>query len=378
MPTDQGAIAFYICANAAKYAACAYILADMVVLRGQKLIIWCTHPITMHYAEVLLAILDIEFRSIRASITNAARVSAKEAFKTKGSTIRILLTRDNFTTKDTEPAKVIFNYALGGRDARRSAYKLNDITDKANKPGDRIRGAEEVEGAVEVKKSEAATFQPGIPFPLRYLLVHLHIIKDIAKQTPTALGRTHPSKPQNEPKETAVDQTNGATSSTPPRNNSDKPEKRSSPPTTLAKSHNAPQNRITNKLRHKVHRAVDVLCGPNINKYLLTAVLDAHKAKTNNKRPKVDTKKDLLRTYLEERYNADPNFKMDISRAELYNKAFPVDLYAPFLGFNRATEADQATTPRPTIGSKSYNGQQVVPAPDLANRDTNGMDGRSS
>ena len=83
-----------------------------------------------------------------------------------------------------------------------------------------------------------------------------------------------------------------------------------------------------------------MLYGPNINKYLLTAVLDAYKAKTNNKRPKVDIKKDLLRTYLEERYNADPNFKMDISRAELYNKAFLVDLYALFLGFNRITEAD--------------------------------------
>ena len=53
---------------------------------------------------------------------------------------------------------MIFNYALGGRDARRSAYKLNDIVDKANKPRDRIRGAEEVEGAVAVKKLEAATF----------------------------------------------------------------------------------------------------------------------------------------------------------------------------------------------------------------------------
>ncbi|KAH9844564.1 hypothetical protein Tdes44962_MAKER10516, partial [Teratosphaeria destructans] len=99
-------------------------------------------------------------------------------------------------------------------------------------------------------------------------------------------------------------------------------------------------NRITNKLRYKVYRAVDVLYSPNINKYLLTAVLDAYKAKTNNKRPKVDTKKDLLYTYLEERYNANPNFKIDISRAELYNKAFLVDLYALFLGFDRTTEAD--------------------------------------
>ena len=53
---------------------------------------------------------------------------------------------------------MIFNYALGGRDARRSAYKLNDIIDKANKPVDRIYSAEEVEGVVEVKKLEAATF----------------------------------------------------------------------------------------------------------------------------------------------------------------------------------------------------------------------------
>ena len=53
---------------------------------------------------------------------------------------------------------MIFNYALGGKDARRSAYKLNDIIDKANKPIDYIRGAEKVKGAVEVKKLEATTF----------------------------------------------------------------------------------------------------------------------------------------------------------------------------------------------------------------------------
>ena len=53
---------------------------------------------------------------------------------------------------------MIFNYALGSRDARRSAYKLNNLIDKANKPVDYIRGAKEVEGVVEVKKLEATTF----------------------------------------------------------------------------------------------------------------------------------------------------------------------------------------------------------------------------
>ncbi|KAH9822128.1 hypothetical protein Tdes44962_MAKER10284, partial [Teratosphaeria destructans] len=68
------------------------------------------------------------------------------------------LVRIDYANAIIQPTKVIFNYALGGKDARRSAYKLNDIIDKANKPIDRIRGAEEVEGVVEVKKLEAATF----------------------------------------------------------------------------------------------------------------------------------------------------------------------------------------------------------------------------
>ncbi|KAH9809079.1 hypothetical protein Tdes44962_MAKER10446 [Teratosphaeria destructans] len=100
MPTDRGAIAFYICANAAKYAAYAYILADIVILRG---------------------------RSNKQYLADLVRIDYANAI-------------------------------IRGRDARRSAYKLNDIIDKANKPGDYIRGAEEVEGAVEVKKSEAAIF----------------------------------------------------------------------------------------------------------------------------------------------------------------------------------------------------------------------------
>ncbi|KAH9827266.1 hypothetical protein Tdes44962_MAKER09779 [Teratosphaeria destructans] len=226
MPTDRGAIAFYICANAAKYAACAHILADIVTYRSNKQ--YLADLVRTDYANAIIHIIkDI------AKQTLTALGYIKEAIKL---------------------SKFLLNRRIASDNVEGTSFTFKATT--------------------------------GLDLSLDYWM------------------RTHPSKPQNEPKETAVDQTNA------------------------------------NKLRYKVYRAVDVLCGPNINKYLLTAVLDAHKAKTNNKRPKVDTKKDLLRTYLEERYNADPNFKMDISRAELYNKAFLVDLYALFLGFDYATEAN--------------------------------------
>ncbi|KAH9844535.1 hypothetical protein Tdes44962_MAKER10519, partial [Teratosphaeria destructans] len=149
MPTDRGAIAFYICANAAKYAAYAYILADVVILRGQKLIIW-----------YVIDIDDTDVKLIRGNIIEGQLIKLDVNRLSSRSNKQYLadLIRTDYANAIIQPTKVIFNYALGGRDARRSAYKLNDIADKANKPGDRIRGAKEVEGAVEVKKLEAATF----------------------------------------------------------------------------------------------------------------------------------------------------------------------------------------------------------------------------